>query len=175
LNFSKISEINDSNRTLMKKFISDSWGSPLSVSKGRILDTTNLPGFICKENNKIVGLVTYFIDGTDCEIVTLNSSMNNKGLETILINKVMDKAKANHCKRVWLITTNDNTNAIRYYQRRGFEWVGFYKNAMEESRRLKPEIPKFGNNNIPIKQEYVCVQVFYEIYSKKRHNQIFTT
>jgi GNAT superfamily N-acetyltransferase len=148
-----ISEISDADRRLVSNFISDIWGSSLSVSRGRIYDTAKLPGFICKENDKTIGLVTYNIDSGDCEIVTLDSKMNNKGLGTRLINKVIEKAKANNCKRVWLITTNDNTHAIRFYQKRGFEWVGFYRDAMKESRKLKPEIPELGNDDIPIKHE----------------------
>ena len=70
-----------------------------------------------------------------------------------MINKVIEKAKISGCKRVWLITTNDNTNAIRFYQKRGFEWVGFYRNSMDDSRKLKPEIPQLGEDNIPIKHE----------------------
>jgi GNAT superfamily N-acetyltransferase len=101
----------------------------------------------------VIGLVTSNINGEDCEIVTLDSKVNNLGLGTRLINKVIDEAKMNKCKRVWLITTNDNTNAIRFYQKRGFEWIGFYKDAMQESRKLKPEIPKLGNDDIPIKHE----------------------
>ncbi len=149
----KISLISDKDKRLISNFISDSWGSSLSVSRSNILDTTNLPGFICKKNDQIIGLVTYHIENNDCEIVTLNSVVQNKGLGTKLLNKVIEMAKDNNCKRIWLITTNDNTNAIRFYQKREFEWVGFYKDAIIESRRLKPEIPEYGDDNIPIKHE----------------------
>jgi GNAT superfamily N-acetyltransferase len=148
-----ITEIRNEDSSLIASFISDSWGSPMSVSKGRIFNTTDLPGFIQKRDEKTIGLVTYNIDKNDCEIVTLDSKLNNRGLATQLINKVVGKAKNNGCKRVWLITTNDNTNAIRFYQKRGFEWVGFYRNSMDDSRKLKPEIPEFGDDDIPIKHE----------------------
>jgi N-acetylglutamate synthase-like GNAT family acetyltransferase len=148
-----ISEINDTDKTLVSNFISDSWGSPLSVSRGKIYDTPNLPGFICKKNDKIIGLITYNIKNNECEIVTLDSKVKNRGLGTKLIDKVIDRAKVKNCKRVWLITTNDNSNAIRFYQKRGFEWAGFYKDSMEESRKIKPEIPELGNDNIPMKHE----------------------
>lgn len=48
---------------------------------------------------------------------------------------------------------NDNLHAIRSFQKRGFEWVGFYKDSVNESRKLKPEIPEFGEDDIPIKHE----------------------
>lgn len=148
-----IQEIGIEHKSLVGSFISEKWGSPMSVSKGRMFDTTQLPGFICVEDSIIAGLVTYNIDTEGCEIVTLNSEQGNQGLGTRLIEKVIEKAKENDCQRVWLITTNDNSNAIRYYQKRGFEWVGFYKNAMEGARKLKPEIHKVGDHGIPVKHE----------------------
>ena len=50
----------------------------------------------------------------------------------------MDIAGKNGCSRVWLITTNDNIHAIRYYQRFGFALKGVYIDALDESRKLKP-------------------------------------
>ena len=149
----EISEIRSEDRALIESFISDSWGSPLSVSRGRIFNTTDLPGLIYKLDNKVIGLTTYNIDKAGCEIVTLNSQLNNRGLATQLIDKVIETAKRYDCQRVWLITTNDNTKAIRFYQKRGFEWVGFYRNSMVDSRKLKPEIPEFGDDDIPLKHE----------------------
>ena len=148
-----IREIEAGHEALIRSFIADQWGSPMSVSKGRILNTVDLPGFLCLEEGKIIGLLTYKIDGADWEIVTLNSLRPNHGLASRLIERVVEKAKSSACNRIWLITTNDNTHAIRFYQKRGFEWVGFYKDSMEVSRKLKPEISEFGEHGIPIKHE----------------------
>ena len=149
----EISELNEKDRLPVSRLIAESWGSILSVSKGKIHDTSRLPGFVCRVENKIAGVLTYNIEQAECEIVTLDCKISNKGLGTKLINKVIDKAREKQCKRIWLITTNDNVNAIRFYQKRGFEWVGFYKNAIVKSRLLKPEIPEFGYDDIPIKHE----------------------
>jgi len=100
-----------------------------------------------------MGVITYHIDGTDCEIVTLDSLVNHLGLGTNLVHKVIEKANKKGCRRVWLITTNDNTHAIRFYQKRGFTWKAFHKNAIIESRKLKPEIPELGNDGIPVLHE----------------------
>jgi len=149
----RVEEIRDSDRAFISEFIANQWGSHLSVSRGKIHKIDQLPGFICLEFTRIIGLVTYNIENEDCEIVTLDSRKISQGLGTQLINKVKEKARECGCKRVWLITTNDNTRAIGFYQKRGFEWVGFYKEAMIEARKLKPEIPELGINNIPIKHE----------------------
>jgi GNAT superfamily N-acetyltransferase len=149
----QIAEIRTEDKPLVASFISKNWGSQIVVTKGKLLNTIELPGFISILDSKVIGLITYDIQGKDCEIVTLDSKINNHGMGTQLIKMVIEKAKLNYCNRVWLITTNDNTNAIRFYQKRGFDWVGFYKDSLQVSRKIKPEIPEFGDDNIPIKHE----------------------
>ncbi|MFC2136569.1 GNAT family N-acetyltransferase [Bacteroidota bacterium] len=147
------SEIKEADKDLVSFFISKNWGSTFIISKGIKHNAADLPGFICRKHSEIVGLITYNICHDDCEIVTLNCEINNLEIGSELVKKVTNIAKANKCKKVWLVTTNDNTNAIRFYQKRGFEWTGFYKDAVKESRKLKPEIPEIGFDNIPVKHE----------------------
>ena len=71
-----------------------------------------------------------------------------------LINAVVDAAKGAACRRVWLVTTNDNTHAIRFYQRLGFDLRAVHMNAMEEARKLKSQIPLTGYDDIPLKHEF---------------------
>ena len=42
---------------------------------------------------------------------------------------------------------------MKFYQKQGFDLVKVYKNAVESSRAIKPEIPLYGDFNIPIKHE----------------------
>ena len=70
------------------------------------------------------------------------------------VGKTSGKSLKNKdCKRIWLITTNDNINAIKFYQKCGFVFSAVYCDAIKNSRRIKPEIPLIGNFNIPIRDE----------------------
>ena len=69
------------------------------------------------------------------------------------MNAVMEEARNRNCKRVFLITTNDNLNALGFYQKRGFEMVRINRGAVNESRKIKPSIPLVGMNNIPLRDE----------------------
>ena len=150
----KIVHIGTQYRNEVNKILKDEWSCPPCISKGKVIDTTMLSGFVSlSAGNKINGVVTYYIENEECEIVTLNSFDENKGIGTALINAVYRLAQNNGCKRLWLITTNDDIEAIRFYQRKGFEWCATHMNAMDISRKLKPSIPLIGNYNIPIKHE----------------------
>jgi ribosomal protein S18 acetylase RimI-like enzyme len=90
----------------------------------------------------------------------MNSLVEKKGIGSALVEAVKEKAKAAGCERLWLITTNDNAAALRFWQKRGFRLSAIYPNAVEELRRLKPEIPLTGNDGIPIRDEMELEMIF---------------
>jgi len=133
--------------------INDVWASTRIVSKGNVHDTNELPGIIAIHKNNRVGLIIYKIIGDECEIVSLNSLKENIGIGTALLKETERISTLKGCKRLWVITTNDNIDALRFYQKKGFKIVAIHLDALEKSRRLKPEIPLLGSNDIEIRDE----------------------
>lgn len=149
----RIRSIIDSDRKWIRKFIVQQWASEKSVSRGRVYYPHKLPGFVAFKDSKYLGLITYVIKKNSCELITLNSLIERKGIGTALVEAVKKVAKRVNCKRLWLITTNDNIDALRFWQERGFLIKAVYPNAISFSRKLKPEIPLIGNYGIPIRDE----------------------
>ncbi len=135
----------------MTKLIIDSWFSTKIVTRGVIHDTRNLPGIVAILDDDRVGLLLYQIQSDKCEIISLNSL--REGIGTTLLENVELIAKKRGCQRVWLITTNDNTLAIKFYEARGFHVCAIHQGAIHESRKLKPEIPFYGLHGVPIEDE----------------------
>ncbi len=129
------------------------WGSTHVVTRGRLHDANSIPAFIAEMQGKPVGLLTYRIEDNECEIVSLNSLLKKHGVATALLDAAEKKAVRSGCRRLWLITTNANIPAIHFYQKRGFTLAALYADAMRSSRELKPEIPKHGWDEIPIRDE----------------------
>lgn len=77
----------------------------------------------------------------------------NRGIGTALINSAIEIARNHRCRKVVVITTNDNLEALRFYQKRGFDLVRIRRDALTLSRKLKPSIPEIGENGIPIRHE----------------------
>jgi GNAT superfamily N-acetyltransferase len=149
----QISPLTVADREWVSQFILEHWGSNKVVSRGVIYYPRDLPGFVALYDGEKVGLVTYNISGASCEIVTINSIRPSSGVGTALIEAVKDTAIKSGCKRLWLITTNDNLNALRFYQKRGFVLFALHRNALELSRTLKPGIPLIGRDGIPLRDE----------------------
>ena len=148
-----IQSVNLATSPVLCAFLQEQWGGDTVVSRGVIHKIDTLCGFAAMQGTELMGLVTYDMRDGVCEIVTLDSVAETQGVGSALLSAVFDNAKAQGCNRVWLITTNDNTHAIRFYQRRGFTMTALHVNAIEESRRLKPQIPLYGFDDIPILHE----------------------
>jgi len=111
-------------------------------------------GFAGFKRKNPVGLLTYRIEDPECEIVTLDSTAEGEGIGTALINAVKETAKAKACRGLQPITTNDNLHAaLWFYQKRRFHLIGLYPNAIEPSRKVKPQISMKAANGIPVRDE----------------------
>jgi ribosomal protein S18 acetylase RimI-like enzyme len=149
----QLCEIDDNLRKQVVEFIVQQWGSPKIISRCKVHSMDQLPGIVILRNNTIIGLLTYKISDGECEIVSLDSLEEDRGLGSQLISEIERKAKEKQCHRIWLITTNDNIQAIKFYQTRGYDLKAVHRNAVESARKLKAEIPLKGYNDIPIKHE----------------------
>jgi ribosomal protein S18 acetylase RimI-like enzyme len=129
------------------------WGSPIVFSRGRVHDASRLAALVCEATREIVGLATYDIRDAECELVTIDAFTRGRGVGTMLLDAVIQAAKQNSCRRLWLITSNDNLSALRFYQRRGLRLLALHRGAIDEARRIKPEIPLVGDEGIPIHDE----------------------
>ena len=137
----------------LRQYWKKNWGDEFVVAHGVVYHPDALDGFIAYDGPEWVGVITYTCSDGDCEIVSLDSERERQGLGTKLINAMLEEAQKLGCRRVFLITTNDNLNALGFYQKRGFELVKINRGAVHESRKIKPGIPLIGMNNIPLRDE----------------------
>ena len=149
----KVDKIRQEDRGKVDAFIVRQWFSMQMVVHGESIDLGNAEGWYVTEDDEIVGVITYRILDAEMEILSLDSVRENKGVGTVLLNETIDKAKDCRCKRIKVITTNDNLNALRFYQKHGFELVKIHRNAVDVARKTKPSIPLIGNDGIPLKHE----------------------
>lgn len=145
--------INEISKENIISFFKEHWGSPQMVISTGIYDCSTLEGFAVLKEEKIIGLITYVIQNGECEIISLDSVEEGKGIGSALVQEVERLALKEKCKVLKLVTTNDNLLALRFYQKRGFLLSQIFNNAVEKARKLKPEIPYIGNDGIPIRDE----------------------
>lgn len=145
--------ISEETKSLVSRFMVEHWYTTTMVLRGEVYDMTLAEGVIALSENEVAGLITYMFYDSTCEITSLDSLLPAQGIGTRLLEMAIAAAKARKCRRVILITTNDNIHAIRFYQMRGFDMARLYHNALDASRKLKPEIPLVGEHGIPLRHE----------------------
>lgn len=145
--------INSLNRNRVDAFIKQHWYTTTMIIRGKEIDMTKTEGFFFSEGEDIIGLITYILYDDILEITSLDSLYENQGIGSKLVEAVKHEAKKREIQKIVLITTNDNINAIKFYQKRGFDMVRLFHNALDISRKLKPEIPLIGENSIPLRHE----------------------
>jgi len=138
-----------------------SWASELldrelagavQARRGEVLNALDMPGLVAEDDGQAVGLLFYRPDGEDCELFVLVATTRAEGVGTALVDALVARAAGR--RRIWVVTTNDNLRALRFYQRRGFSLCALRPGAVDDSRRrLKPGIYVTGFDGIPLRDE----------------------
>ncbi|MCY3917036.1 MAG: GNAT family N-acetyltransferase [Chloroflexi bacterium] len=153
-------------REWVAHFLDERWGTTQIVSRGKAVYGHLLPGFMAERgmaaeaedheeesSAENIGLITVHIGEKDCEITTLDSLDESMGVGSALVEAVEEWAREAGIERLWLVTTNDNLEALKFWQKRGYELVSVHRNAIADARRIKPQIPITGLNGITIRDE----------------------
>lgn len=148
----QIQRLTEADRPALRQFWQEYWDG-LMIVDGRAYTGDTLDGFVAVENDTWLGLATFIIEDDHWEIISMNSLREGQGIGTALIKEVEKEARRLGCARLVIATTNDNTHALRLYQKCGFELTTLRRRVVEKSRKLKPSIPLIGSDGIPIRDE----------------------
>lgn len=137
----------------VRRFMIEHWGDEIMVAHGVVLRPHEFPGFAALDGGECVGLLTYRVAGRECEVLSIDSLRAGQGIGSALLDAAVAAARSAGCARLFLITTNDDMRALRFYQRRGLTLAALRPNALAEARKLKPSIPLLGLDGIPLRDE----------------------
>ncbi|KGR76270.1 GNAT family N-acetyltransferase [Ureibacillus sinduriensis] len=157
-----VKSVRDLPKSKMIDFFKLHWGSPQMVISSGVYDCSELDGFAVLKGDEMIGLITYIVENGECEIISLDSVEEGKGIGTLLVEEVESMAMSQLLTRIRLVTTNDNLLALKFYQKRGYRLSRIINNAVDRARRIKPEIPLIGNEGIPIQDEIELVKQLEE-------------
>jgi GNAT superfamily N-acetyltransferase len=130
-------------------------GGRLQARRGDLIDVLDRPGLVAVADGSLIGLLTYDPQPAECELVALVASVRGTGIGSSLLAALRELVPD---RPIWLVTTNDNLDALRFYQRRGFLLRTVRPGAADEARRtIKRAIPEIGAYGIPLRDEIELV------------------
>src|SRR6476646_8858385 len=134
------------------RLLSGYQGTRMTARLGELLDPLELPGVVAEVGGSPVGLLTYQVKGDEMEALTVHAQASGRGAGSALLAAAVDEARHRGASRLWLVTTNDNLNAIHFYLRRGMHVARVHEGAVDRDRALKPEMAGVnGENGIPMR------------------------
>lgn len=130
-------------------------GGRLQARRGELIDVLDRPGLVAEAGGTLAGLLTYDPQRAECELVAIVAAVRGQGIGSALVAALRDRVPD---RPIWVVTTNDNLDALRFYQRRGFRLRALRAGAVDEARRrIKPAIPEIGAHGIPLRDELELV------------------
>jgi ribosomal protein S18 acetylase RimI-like enzyme len=155
-----IRELAPADEATVDRLLDAELGGRLQARLGEIHDVLALPGYCAWVGDRIVGVAIYALDQDRAELaaIAVASDYRLVGIGSALIEAVAAAVGAQGGRELWLVTTNDNVDALRLYQRRGFYLARLHARAIDRARGLKPTIPLLGRYGIPMRDELILVR-----------------
>ncbi|MBO6509705.1 MAG: GNAT family N-acetyltransferase [Roseibium sp.] len=135
------------------QLLTERWTAPEIMLDDEMVDASRLPGYVAYDGDELVGLVTLIKRDGEWEILTLDSINRWGGVGSQLLDAVSTEARQLNVPRLTVRTSNDNLDAFRFYQRRGFRLEKIGQGVIDRERELKPGIPLRGDYGIEIHDE----------------------
>lgn len=143
----------DRDHAAVHQLLTDRWTAPEIMLDNEMVDASRLPGYVAFDGDRLVGLVTLIKREDEWEILTLDSINRWGGVGSQLLDAVVTEARSTQVPRLTVRTSNDNLDAFRFYQRRGFRLERIGQGVIDRERDLKPAIPLRGDYGIEIHDE----------------------
>ncbi|MET1411964.1 GNAT family N-acetyltransferase [Roseibium sp. HPY-6] len=137
----------------VRQLLTDRWTAPEIMLDNEVFDAPRLPGYVAFDGDDLVGLVTLIKRDGEWEILTLDSINRWGGVGSQLLDAVVTEARSQNVPRLTVRTSNDNLDAFRFYQRRGFRFERIGQGVIDKEREQKPGIPLRGDYGIEIRDE----------------------
>lgn len=140
--------IGDERKAARDRLVAE-WGEPI-LARGDAYTIEECELFVAGD---MAGLAA--VSGRDrptAELVAINAFAPHQGTGTALLDFIAERLTPDFVA-LRLTTTNDNLDALRFYQRRGFELAALRPGAVDAARLAKPSIPRRGDYDIPIRDE----------------------
>ena len=130
--------------------VTETVGGPVIASGGLLHDLRDRPGLIAERNR---GLIQWHDTARTREILALVATPKGAGTGRALLAAALRDAQGRGLAEASLDTTDDNSRAIRFYQRNGFTHVETIRDGFADILRLKglPPDPVIGQTGTPIR------------------------
>ncbi len=128
-------------------------GGPVVACNGSLVDLRAHPARIAVRDGARAGFAVH-AKGSQVELLAIRALIPGQGVGTALVEDLVAIAKDEGARSIAVETTNDNLDALRFYQRRGFHLTDCRIGGFADVRRLKGldrDVPYLGVGGVEIR------------------------
>ena len=140
-------------RSFLDELLRLRWSGGAVMLRGKIVHPKDVEAMAAYREGRLAGVATWRLEGPVFYLVTLNNISEQRGVGVALLEAMMALGREKGSALLRVIVTNDNLNALGFYQRRGFRIVGVSPGVIDAIRTLMPNVPTMGQNRIPMRDE----------------------
>jgi len=140
-------------RVFLEELLRLRWSGGALMLRGKIIHPKDVEAIAAYHDGRLAGVATWRLEGPVIYLTTLNNITEQRGVGVALLDAMMKLGRDKGSALLRSIVTNDNLNALGFYQRRGFRIIAVHPGAIDTIRSLIPSIPTMGTNRIPIRDE----------------------
>jgi GNAT superfamily N-acetyltransferase len=129
------------------------WPDSTLIICGQFIQPEDVEGLGYYANDRLHGIATWRAHGKTMHIVAVNAFTELRGVGVALIDAMIAYGRENGMALLRATISNDNTVALRFYQRRGFHLSALHRGLYDAMRAMKPAIPVTGLDGIPMRDE----------------------
>jgi GNAT superfamily N-acetyltransferase len=129
------------------------WSGGSLIVHDKVIAPADVEALAAYDGNRLAGVATWRLDEGVLTMFTLNNISEQRGVGVALLEAMMALGRDNGAPLIRVVVTNDNLNALGFYQRRGFRITAIYPGAVDATRAMNPNVPLIGANRIPIRDE----------------------
>lgn len=138
-------------QSLLRELLTRRWGDTL-IMFGRTWKIGEFSALVAQSpDGTALGLATYTVQRAMMLVLTVDNFSGQPGIGKALLARCAEIGRENNVKIMRVVTTNDNTAALRYFQMQGFRIAAFYPGAIAIYRAVNPSLPEKGQDGIPIR------------------------
>jgi len=140
-------------RAFLDELLRLRWSGGSLLLRGKVIAPADVEALAAYDGERLAGVATWRMEGKVLYLLTLNNITDQRGVGVALLEAMIDLGRGRNAALIRAIVTNDNLNALGFYQRRDFRIIAVHPGAVDTIRAMNPNIPMIGAYRIPIHDE----------------------
>ena len=126
------------------------WGDDAIVIAGRAHKTAEMQLLAARSSDgEICGVAYYRMNGAVALLGAIIVTDMRRGIGSALFEAVAAEAREMKLRKLRAITTNDNFEAMKFYQKHGMRFMTLFAGGADAYRAFKPGLHPIGYHGIP--------------------------